>query len=175
MDSGYIRVVNVVATCNLNCDIDLNVLKEKVPYLEYNVKRFNGGILKMKFPKTTILLFRNGKVVTTGAKNSKIALRSVRKIVKHLQKLGIVCLISAFKIVNIVATSNIGKKIQLEKIYKPPIVIYEPELFPAAIYQENNSKLKGLIFSSGKIIITGFQEEIHIKPFFKRLLQSIKE
>ncbi|RWR99226.1 TATA-box-binding protein-like protein, partial [Dinothrombium tinctorium] len=68
MSSESVRVVNVIATCCLNCDIDLNLLKEIFPYFEYNKKRFNGGILKMKTPKTTILLFRNGKLVTIGAK-----------------------------------------------------------------------------------------------------------
>jgi hypothetical protein len=46
----------------------------------------------LKRPKTAILIFRTGKMVCTGAKSEKEAIRAVRKVARELSKRGITVL-----------------------------------------------------------------------------------
>ena len=60
---------NIVATCNLACDLDLKTIAMHARNAEYNPKRFAAVIMRIRDPKTTALIFRSGKMVVTGAKS----------------------------------------------------------------------------------------------------------
>jgi transcription initiation factor TFIID TATA-box-binding protein len=59
---------NVVATVDLNCQLDLKEIALKCRNAEYNPKRFTAVIMRIRDPKTTALIFGSGKMVVTGAK-----------------------------------------------------------------------------------------------------------
>ena len=130
--------------------------------------------MKIKKPKATALIFSTGKMVCLGTKNeqqSKDVCKRFGKIIRQL-KYPITSL-KKFKIQNIVASCDVKFKIPLFRLnfhmlkyLNEKCVSYEPELFPGLIYHcfnkrkenENNeekSNIVYLVFSSGKIVITG--------------------
>ncbi len=65
------RVENMVASANLEMDLDLYAIAYKVYDVEYEPEQFPGAIFKLKEPKSSLLLFKNGKIICTGCKSEK--------------------------------------------------------------------------------------------------------
>lgn len=77
----------------------------------------------------------------------------------------------AFTTNNIVYTADISRQIDLEKLsvaIGSEQVEYEPEQFLGLIYKSNRTASVGLIFSSGKVVITGATN----KPEAQKNIQS---
>ncbi|MCD4740238.1 hypothetical protein K8R43_03545 [archaeon] len=87
MENKYdIRIVNMVASASLNEEIDLFNLARKEPTVEYEPEQFPGAVLKLKTPKVSFLVFRNGKIVCTGAKNEKVIELAMKKMAGIVRK-----------------------------------------------------------------------------------------
>jgi transcription initiation factor TFIID TATA-box-binding protein len=156
-----IRIENVVASATLDQKIDLNAVVKGNPGVEYDPNTFPGLIFKIKRPRTSILIFGTGKMVCTGAKSSKEANKAIKKVVREMKKSGIIIPGKPrTKIVNMVASGNLGGLIDLERsAYALGRTMYEPEQFPGLIYRVNDPKVVFLIFASGKIVCTGATKE----------------
>lgn len=177
------KVENVVGTINLfpgdpDTNIDLIQVARKVKNCEYNPDRFPGLILRMTEPiKVTILLFRTGKMVVTGLRNSTDIHTICRYILKKQKKFGMSikgepeCLIH-----NFVVSANLHGFINLnEIIFCLDNALYEPEIFPGLIYRMREEKVVFLIFSSGKVVCTGAKNEEQAKHAIFKLKDIIAE
>lgn len=79
--SGIIPVLqNIVATCNLQHQLDLSSIAQRARNAEYNPKRFAACIVRIKEPKTTALMFNSGKMVIAGAKSEEQSRLAARKV-----------------------------------------------------------------------------------------------
>lgn len=57
---------------------------------------------------------------------------------------------------NVVASSNIGREIDLEQLYEDMSpVSYNPEDFPGLVYRIDDPDVSTLLFNSGKVVATG--------------------
>ena len=64
------KIQNLVSTANLACELNLKDLCGHCRNAQYNPKRFAALIMRLRDPiKTTALIFKNGKMVITGAKD----------------------------------------------------------------------------------------------------------
>lgn len=75
-----------MATCNLNCRIDLRDLAKWCRNAEYNPRRFNAVIMRIREPRTTALIFATGKIVITGAKSEQDAFQAAKIFEKTVYK-----------------------------------------------------------------------------------------
>ncbi|MEM2974022.1 MAG: hypothetical protein QW112_00115 [Candidatus Micrarchaeia archaeon] len=80
------KIENIVASANLGIELDLYVLGRKVPNIEYEPEQFPGAILKLKQPKASLLLFKNGKIICTGCRTEKEVKLAIRQALKLLIK-----------------------------------------------------------------------------------------
>ena len=156
-----IKIQNVVASVTTSHDLDLSAIVRAFPHVEYKPMVFPGLCFRLKNPKTATLIFNSGKMVCTGAKSVKLARKAVNKVVKELKSNGIMVLGKPeIQVQNIVASANLGGEIDLEKtVYVLRRIMYEPEQFPGAVYRMNEPKVVFLIFSNGKLVITGAKRE----------------
>lgn len=156
-----VRIENVVATASLDQKIDLLAIMKAFTNVEYRPKKFPGLVFALKRPKTKTLIFTTGKMVCTGAKSAKMASSAVRKLVRELKKKGIIILNKpVITVQNMVASAYVGGKVDLEDAaYVLDNIMYEPEQFPGAIYRIKDPKAVILIFSTGKLVITGAKSE----------------
>ena len=129
--------------------------------IEYNPRRFQAVIMRIREPKTTALVFQSGKMIVTGAKTEKDSQTAAKKYVKIIQLVGLPVAFRDFKIQNMTATCDVGFPIRLEGlIYSyPSYATYEPELFPGLIYRIPEPKIVVLVFVSGKLVLTGAKTE----------------
>ena len=85
MDTKF-EIVNIVASANLNAELDLYAIARKLDNVEYEPEQFPGAILKLKKPKTSLLLFKNGKMICTGARSEKDVYKAVDTAVEEIKK-----------------------------------------------------------------------------------------
>ncbi|MEM1611141.1 MAG: TATA-box-binding protein [Sulfolobales archaeon] len=160
-----VRIENIVATVIFEHQLDLDLIEQGVSNIEYNPDQFPGLILRLDSPKVTALIFRSGKMVVTGAKKTSDLIKAVKKILRMFIKSGVT--ISGkprIQIQNIVASANLGMEVLLEKAaYLLENTMYEPEQFPGLIYRLTDPKVVLLIFSSGKMVITGAKSEEEVE------------
>ncbi|MGD2065935.1 MAG: TATA-box-binding protein [Candidatus Bathyarchaeota archaeon] len=170
-------IQNVVACATLNQKFDLNAIVRGNPLVDYNPKTFPGLVFRLRKPKTAILIFGTGKMVCTGAKSEKEALRAIKKVVKELKISGIIIPSKPeTKIVNIVASANLRGKIELEDVaYVLNKTMYEPEQFPGLIYRMDDPKLVILIFATGKLVCTGAKKEAEVYEAVEKLRQRLEK
>jgi transcription initiation factor TFIID TATA-box-binding protein len=173
----FIRIENVVASATLNQRIDLKAVVKGNPGVEYRPETFPGLVFRIKRPKSAILIFSTGKMVCTGTKSEKEARSAIKKVVSELKKSGIVIPGEAeIKIVNMVASGNLGGLIDLERsAYSLGRTMYEPEQFPGLIYRVDSPKVVFLIFASGKIVCTGATKEDDVYEAVDNLHEKLNE
>jgi transcription initiation factor TFIID TATA-box-binding protein len=154
------QLQNVVATVNLDCRLDLKLISQHARNVEYSRKKFHALIMRIRDPKTTTLVFATGKMVITGAKSEDLARLAGRKHARMIQKVGFNTKFIDFKVQNFVASCSTGFYVRLEGFVKEYINFaqYEPEIFPGCIFKIASSRITLLVFTNGKVVITGAKE-----------------
>ena len=108
--------------------------------------------------KGKVSIFSSGKLINVGTKSLKQAQQDLDITVTILVSEGSIKPISIVAgLRNIVAVQNIGTTVDLEEMALIVDGIYEPEQFSGLILRQDNPKVTYLVFSSGKIVITGFK------------------
>jgi transcription initiation factor TFIID TATA-box-binding protein len=116
-------------------------------------------------------------MIITGLKNSQEAITVVDRIITKLKNIGIqIPENPEIKIVNLVISINLQQRINLDKASLLLMdSIYEPEVFPGIIlHVDQPIKCVFLLFSSGKVILTGLKKEEDIIPAIKFLGTQLK-
>ena len=173
------KIVNRVAVGNLGCNLDLFNIAVALPNVEYEPEQFPGAIMRLKEPKMTITLFKNGKINCAGAaKDSDIpkGIVNTSKILKEIIPEMEIIKNPEYRIVNIVANAYIDRQIDLfELAIQLDNVEYEPEQFPGAIVRLFDPKVSLLLFKNGKLICAGAKSEDDVKLALKKIDKIISE
>jgi len=141
-----VRVLNVVVSGSLGRRVDLWAVAMAFPSVKYQPEMFPGVVFRLENPKTTTLLFENGKLVCTGAKSEREAEDAVVRLAELLRASGIEVENPRVKVTNIiVATGDLGDHIDLYGLcdragVTGSTLMYEPEQFPAAVYRMENPR-----------------------------------
>ena len=80
------NIENIVASACLNAELDLYAIARELENVEYEPEQFPGAILKLKKPKTSLLLFKNGKMICTGAKSEADVYKAVETAVEEIRR-----------------------------------------------------------------------------------------
>ncbi|MCD6341149.1 MAG: TATA-box-binding protein [Desulfurococcales archaeon] len=172
-----IKIENIVATVTLDQALDLSAIARSVPNIEYDPEEFPGLIMRLESPRLTALVFNSGKMVVTGAKSTQMLIKGFKKIIRIFVRHGIIIVGKPkIQIQNIVASANLGVEVDLEKAaYLLPNTMYEPEQFPGLIHRMDDPKVVLLIFSSGKMVITGAKSEEDVQRAVINIYNKLKE
>lgn len=172
-----VKIENIVATVTLNNELDLNLIETKIRDVDYNPDQFPGLVYRLENPRVTVLIFKSGKMVITGAKSIQQLVYVVKKLLKTFKDQGIeITGKPQIQIQNIVASVNMKVSIDLETAAMEfENSLYEPEQFPGLIYRMDDPKVVMLIFSSGKMVITGAKREDEVYEAIRRVAERLKE
>ncbi len=80
------KIENIVATASLGRPVSLVDLA-KTPNTEYEPEQFPGLVLRIKKPKSVVLIFSSGNIVCTGTKTSKQTGDVIHQVIKKLKKI----------------------------------------------------------------------------------------
>ena len=172
-----IDIVNVVASASVDQKLDLYDIEKKFPETEYHPEQFPGLVFRLRSPKTATLVFSTGKMVCTGSKSEKLAVKAVNMVVTKLRKGGIKIKKDAVVTVqNIVSSINLGGRINVERAARTlPRSMYEPEQFPGVIHRMIDPKTVILLFASGKLVCTGAKTEKDVYRSVNNLHSMLEE
>ncbi|MET1101951.1 MAG: TATA-box-binding protein [Pyrodictiaceae archaeon] len=170
-----VNIENIVATVSLDQSLDLYAIERSIPNVEYNPEQFPGLVYRLDSPKVTALIFKSGKMVVTGAKSTAQLIEAVKKIIRNLRKHGIqIYGRPKVQIQNIVASANLNICVDLERAALTlRNSMYEPEQFPGLIHRMDEPKVVLLVFSSGKMVITGAKREEEVYDAVKRIYDEL--
>jgi len=174
-----LKTENIVASGSIADALDIEYISSQLDGCELNKKKFPGAVLRLPNPKIVALLFTSGKVVLTGIKSKPDFYTGLNRILDLLKEVkGTQLTPPDVKITNMVCSFDTGEKINLNKMvltFNLENIEYEPEQFPGLVYRIAEPKLVALLFSSGKLILTGGKNIDDVKSGVDIILQKIGE
>lgn len=168
------KIVNIVATVNMEKPFDLEELLEKLP----NCERANVWV-KTRIPPYNkyTAFYGSGKFLITGTKSEQELNEVANNVISFIQKYGVNNDIKNININNWVYIDQLDFEVDLEKLIvelNDYDASYEPEQFPGMNFKDSYG-LTYLLFGSGKITITGVKSldglEDHVNEF-KELIRE---
>jgi transcription initiation factor TFIID TATA-box-binding protein len=174
---GNLTVQNIVATASLGKPVSLTKLARTQTNTEYNPEQFPGLVLRVKKPKSAVLVFSSGNLVCTGTKSLAQVKEVIKQVIKQLAKIG-VKITDKPKIVvqSIVASGSIDIRLNLNYLALAlENTEYEPEQFPGLVYKLIEPNATFLLFSNGKLVCTGTKNKQQLDDSMKILNKNIKE
>jgi transcription initiation factor TFIID TATA-box-binding protein len=172
-----LKIQNIVATTSLGKDVPLTKLAKTIPNTEYNPEQFPGLVLRIKLPKSAVLVFSSGNLVCTGTKSVAQVKLVIEQVIKILRKINVnVTDKPKITVQNIVASGNINIPLNLNYLALAlENTEYEPEQFPGLVYKLIKPNATFLLFSNGKLVCTGTKNNQQLNDSMDELIKVIKE
>jgi transcription initiation factor TFIID TATA-box-binding protein len=144
---------------------------------EYNPETFPGLILRVKKPKSAVLVFSSGNLVCTGTKSLAQVKLVVEEVIKILKKINIkITEKPKITVQNIVASGSIDLMLNLNHLaLELENTEYEPEQFPGLVYKITEPVATFLLFSNGKFVCTGTKNNNELNNSVDKLVSNLKE
>ncbi|CAM9577442.1 unnamed protein product [Ascophyllum nodosum] len=174
-----VRVVvqNVTASVSTRLVLDPAAIASKIKNAEFNPKKLQACVMRIRDPQATGLLFQSGKLIVTGAPGIEAAKEAAQKFVRVLETLNLKPSFGNFTVQNMVATAEMDYTINLELmafLYINRWCMYEPELFPGLIYQTPRRGVVAHVFSSGRIVLTGATRAGYLNDALEHLIPLLE-
>jgi transcription initiation factor TFIID TATA-box-binding protein len=172
-----LKIQNIVATTSLGKDVPLTKLAKTLSNTEYNPEQFPGLVLRVKKPKSAVLVFSSGNLVCTGTKSIAQVKEVIKEVIKQLKKIGVkVTIVPKITVQNIVASGSINVNLNLNFLaLELENTEYEPEQFPGLVYKLVEPNATFLLFSNGKLVCTGTKNRAQLEDSMNQLNKKIKE
>jgi len=151
-------IQNVLCSFQLRTEIDLKQTTFRLRNAEYNPRKINAVVFRLRRPKATALIYQGGKVSISGPQTLDDAVMAAKKVAKTIQKIGHrEAVFANFKIENIIARADVAFPVRLEQLAydHKANASYEPELFAGCVYRMEEPKCCALVFVTGKMVING--------------------
>lgn len=196
------KIENIIGSIDLNNDINIQNVQEKLSTLEGKVDEielkkeeeitndqgesmFFGDFYSSEHPalylkpensQAEIFIANSGKVTIMGVKTEEKLENVGKNLVELLQESNITIEPSPVQIQNIIASTSVDRKIDLERLgtrggYN---IIYDPEESPSLIYRMEDPRVVILLFDSGKIVCMGSKEKKDISKAFKKIDAKVR-
>ena len=158
LSSNGIDIKNIVAKLDLNIELDLSYLSSQMSNSTYDPEQYPSLIFRPE-GYSTALITNSGKLLFTGGDSVENIREVYGRVVEEFEGFGleqvgnakdieIVNIVSTFEVDNVLDLNNLSVKLGFENVE------YEPEQFPGLVHRIDNGPVI-LLFSSGKIVITG--------------------
>jgi transcription initiation factor TFIID TATA-box-binding protein len=177
-ENSSLIIQNIVSAGSVAESVDLEFIGENIPNCTFSKKKFPGAVLHMENPKSAALIFASGRFVLTGQHRFEDIPIAFRNLQESLKEAGIFCRDDpSHKVTNIVCTYDLGFPLNLVRITMALMdterVEYEPEAFPGLVCRISDPNIVFLLFSSGKIVITGGKIIEDVKTGLNILMEKL--
>jgi len=175
--TSNLKVQNIVATTSLGKDVSLTKLARTQSNTEYNPEQFPGLVLRIKKPKSAVLVFSSGNLVCTGTKSVAQVKQVIDEVIKQIAKIGVkITDKPKITVQNIVASGSIDMSLNLNILaLQLENTEYEPEQFPGLVYKLEDPTATFLLFSNGKLVCTGTKNKEQLEESMRQLQRNIRD
>ncbi len=187
MDKNNIQIVNMVASADLNTEVDIDRFARQAENVEYEPEQFPGAIIRYMNPGTTVLLFRNGRIVIVGNRSEDHIRITIKQLIQDLVRFNAIKSELnpekiQYNIPNYVALVEFGKNIDIDRLLAEAgsgeldlIIEYEPDQFPGLMAWIDRYDSTALIFRNGKIILSGNRNLETVSKTYKYMKQVLNK
>ncbi|HIH17388.1 MAG TPA: TATA-box-binding protein [Nanoarchaeota archaeon] len=171
-----LKIQNIVATASLGKRVPLVKFASSQASSEYNPEQFPGLVLRVKKPKSAVLVFSSGNLVCTGTKSVAQVREVIGEVMRKLRKIKInIRGKPRINVQNIVASGSTGMSLDLNMLaIELENTEYEPEQFPGLVYKLPEINATFLLFSNGKLVCTGTKNKPQLDHAMKLLVRNLK-
>jgi len=170
---------NVVASSEIDQELDLEPLAEDLGGVNYDPDNFPGLTYRIQDPRAAVLIFRSGKLIATGASSIESAREAIQTTMTTFKEIGLTVPDEAdITVQNIVCTADLGEMLNLNAIaigLGLEHIEYEPEQFPGLVYRLPEAETVVLLFGSGKVVITGGTRMESIEDAVESVTEKLEE
>ncbi|SIR73530.1 TATA binding protein of transcription factor TFIID [Haladaptatus litoreus] len=172
-------IENIVASTQIKQELDVKQLGADLEGGIYDHEQFPGVIFRSPTTQATMLLYRSGKIISTGANCIEDVEEGYRILFSHLRTLGIaVTAQPSITIQNLVSSADLRISLDLNALaigLGIEEIEYEPEQFPGLVYRPDGISIVILVFNNGKLIITGAKTESETQIGVERVKSRLTE
>jgi transcription initiation factor TFIID TATA-box-binding protein len=177
------EIVNIVAGGELGNEVDLKTVQTELSEHKSVSAKFSGDgywQLILSFDDSgTLILYRTGKYIIRAGSSFEGLNMMYEELIKLFGNTSIIDEDGgSYQIQNIVFLEEFDLSVNLSEVairLGMENVEYEPEQFPGLIYRPPNFELVMLVFSTGKIIITGTTIEEKVEEAVSNLQKILIE
>jgi len=182
VDNSRIKLVNAVGGGDLHIELDLGELFQSIgtPVSRYDPEHQPSLYVKFDEEGATVLIFRTGKYNIAGAESINELYSTHKALTTRLlnMSLPISKANESFEVRNLVFVEDLGAELDLAELaigLGMEYSEYEPEQFPGVHFKPPENEGVFLIFSTGKLILTGVKTEKAAKLSFFMLRERLKK
>ena len=173
-----ITVENIIATASIAEQLDLRNIAEKLKESQYNPDEFQGLVLRFDEPRhIAAMLFSNGNIVCTGAKQHQELESIFSRIQRRLINAGISDLtLGEITVDSLAASTDLGQSVDVATLstkISGENVEYNPSQLPALVFHLNETGTVVLLFNSGKMVCAGAKSIEEASQTFETLKDKI--
>jgi len=167
------KISNIIATVELGEPFDIAFLNKNIPG---TIKDPKVHWLKYRIPDNNsyVAFYQSGKFMVNANSFEQIE-KKTKFVLEKIEKIGILTTNWKLKIHNLVISDSIDLPCTLERLVEnldPKKASFEPEQFPALVYKEWGASF--LIFSTGRVILTGTKSIGQAKDVLEKLKNFLK-
>lgn len=168
-----IAVENVIVSAKFPHDLDLEAVAKALPEARRQSRKFPGLVYKFVRPAVTVLIFNSGRMICTGGKSEEEAKAAIQKLVETLRAKGLSVADPETAVENMVVSTDVGHKLNIEALAKTMPISYEPEKFPGASLKQGDKTF--LLFSSGRVVCVGAKTLAEAQEQLRSLAEKLKD
>ena len=154
-------IENMIASCKLSGNIDLQTIAGKVEGARYQASMFEGVMFTNKDPKADVFILADGTMKLHGVTSDEKLRTVLGTVISKLKDEGLDLKVSEpLKVREVVASFSLGSMIDPKEVYeefKEDGVVYDPSELPGFILRVGKEGIEVLIFPEGKVISRGAQ------------------
>ena len=152
----------MVGSGDLGLEVDIPELAADIESAstEYDPSNYHGLYVRFAEKGPLITVYRTGKYIISGCSSCASLKATCKKFLQALSDLGVVegTEDPSFTLQNVVCTADLGDGVNLSTLAVAlglESTEYEPEQFPGLVYRPESHPSVLLVFTNGKVVITG--------------------
>lgn len=181
-DTNTVSVVNIVGVGELGTEIDLSRVARDIDVVDvrYDPSVHQGLYLRFESVEGLVTLYRTGSYHIVGVDSVADLNHIHERFLSALDALEIDYGPKAedCEVRNVVCTANYTRSLNLNAVaigLGLERIEYEPEQFPGLVYRPAGSEGVFLLFTSGKIVITGLPSTEAAETAYRSLVKTLNE
>ena len=173
-----LEIANIVSSGILGTgEIDTSVIGDALDVGQVSV--YPGRVYMSRDRGGTVMIYRKGSYAIAGAKSHESLMETVEWMTSELEKISVPISSpeDSLEIKYIVYTADLKRKLNLEMLVVQlglERTEYEPEQFPGLLYRNPRHDCTVLLFASGKVVITGSQNQETARNCLDEILALIQ-
>lgn len=174
-------VVNMVVSGTLGLELDVESVVGDLDAASTSTAP-GRAYLSQRDDDPTVMVFRSGAITVAGATTKEEVEQQVRWFVDAVSELGISVnvdvVLDSLSVKYVVVRDDFESSIELTAAAVAlglEATEYEPEQFPALIYRPENAPCTVLIFSTGRVLVTGVETKQNAESILESVASSLSD